>query len=369
MLTSRSKIEYEVRVKVLSIVDGNSKVIAESIEPVQIMPVYPWWQSRRSQQTSPSYELVESTSQTPSQHGQPTTVEVEKTLKKGFLGKKKGRVAINIEVPESYHINVGSSDNTVNPLSMPIQMRYSPISADLPPNVSSLSARLHACTKYNVDSGKVQRNAGTYNTSITLLKAATPSTSTPLWLEDSTSDKLSFVSNLLIPMNLPPAAGSPSSKGQKILLPSFNSCLISRSYEFEVRIGFEGGSEVVVRLPTSIIAKPATSAAETALEEAVRVADNWAPPGQDTVAGEVEPELLRPTLRNLNINDPESNETSDTEEPSGTNVGPRPTEALPDQIANVPSDSPPDYELLVNATFNDKTVDGRRVIAIAAKTA
>ena len=367
MLIYRSKIEYKVCVKVLSLVDGDSKVVAESVEPVQIMPLYPWWQSRRFQPASPSYELVESASQTPSQHGQPTTIEVEKTLKKGFLGKKKGRVAVSIEVPDSYHIRVGPSDNTVNPLSMPIQMRYSPISADLPPNVSSLSARLHACTKYNVDSGKLPRNTGTYNTSITLLKAATPSTSTPLWLEDSESDKLSFVSNLLIPMNLPPAAGSPLSKGQKVLLPSFESCLISRSYELEVRIGFEGGSEVVVRLPTSIIAKPATLAAETALEEAVQVANNWTPPGRDAIAGEVEPELLRPTLRTLNINDPESNETTDTEV-SDANIMAN-TEPLRDQITSVPSDSPPDYELVINATFNDKIVDNHRVIAIAARTA
>jgi len=287
-------------------------------------------------------------------------------LKKGFLGKKKGRVTVSMEVPDSYHINVGQSDNTVNPLSMPIKMRYTPISADLPPNVSSLSARLHARTKYNVDSGKDPRNSGVYNTSVTLLKASTPSTSTPLWLEESTTNQLSFVSNLLIPMNLPPAAGSPSSKGQKVLLPSFDFCLISRSYELEVKIGFEGGSEVVLRLPTSIIAKPATSAAETALEEAVRIADHWTPPGQETVAGEVEPELLRPTLLTLNINDPESNETTDTEDTS-TNVAFN-TSTLPDQIANVPSDSPPDYEFVVT-TLRDKPIDGHRVIAVAARTA
>ena len=368
VLMSRSKIEYEVRVQVQSTVDGKSKNVAESIEPVQIMPLYQWWQSLRSRPAaSPSYEQVVSPSTTPSEHGQPTTVEVEKTLKKGFLGKKKGRVTVSMEVPDSYYINVGQSDNTVNPLSMPIKMRYSPITADLPPNVSSLSARLHARTKYNVDRGIEPRNAGIYNTSITLLKAATPSTSTPLWLEESTTNKLSFVANLLIPMNLPPAAGSSSSKGQKVLLPSFDSCLISRSYELEVRIGFEGGSETVLRLPTSIIAKPATSAAETALEEAVRIADNWTPPGHETVAADVEPDLLRPTLRTLNLNDPESNETSDTED-SNTNVRAFNTSPLPDQIADVPSDSPPDYDFVVT-TVSDKIVDGHCVIAVAARTA
>ena len=351
----------------MSTEDDKSKVVAQSAEPVLIMPLYPWWQSRRPRQANPSYDIIESSARTPSQHGRPTNLKAEKTLKKGFLGKKKGRVAVNIEVPDSYYINVGGSDNTVNPLSMPITMRYSPISADLPPNVCSLSARLHACTKYNVDRGKDRRNTGSYNTSITLLKAVTPSPSTPLWLEDSSSNQLSFVSNLLIPMNLPPAAGSPSSKGQKVLLPSFESCLVSRSYELEVRIGFEGGSEVVLRLPTSIIAKPATSAVETALEEAVRIAQNWTPPGQELVAGDVETELLRPTLHSFNINDPETNETTDSEVPA-TFSRPSVVEQLPNQITNVSNDSPPDYELVI-AARNHKTPEGHCVMAVAARTA
>src|SRR5947207_7868885 len=48
-ISSRSKIEYRVRVKILSKVDGKSFVAAEAIEPVQILPMYCWWQSRQSQ--------------------------------------------------------------------------------------------------------------------------------------------------------------------------------------------------------------------------------------------------------------------------------------------------------------------------------
>jgi hypothetical protein len=75
--------------------------------------------------------------------------------------------------------------------------------------------------------------------------------------------------------------------------------------------------------------------------------------------------LLRPTLRTLNINDPESNETSDTED---SNVRAFNRSPLPDQIADVPTDSPPDYEFVVT-TVSDKIVDGHRVIAVAARTA
>ena len=278
-----------------------------------------------------------------------------------MFGKKKGIVSVSVETADVYHINIGQSDTTLgNVLSMPIKMRYLPISADLPPRVSSLSARLHARTFYNVDSRRELRNGGTYNASVTILKTLNPSTSTPLWLEDSTSSQLSFVSNLLVPMNLPPAAGSQTAKGEKVLLPSFESCLVSRSYEVEVRVGFDGGSEIVLRFPTSIFAKPATSAAEAAFDSAVRVADNWSPPGQ-VVAGEVEPELLRPTQFNLNINDPDSSDSSDTESATDIHTG----QQSPDQITGLLSDLPPDYAMIVESN-NHKQVVEHHVTAVVA---
>ena len=107
----------------------------------------------------------------PSESNPSNTVETERKIRKGFWGKKKGIVSVSIEVRDSYIINVGHSQATsLNSFSMPIKMRYSPISADLPPSVSSLSARLYAHTTYNVDSHKDPRNSGKYNTSVTILR-------------------------------------------------------------------------------------------------------------------------------------------------------------------------------------------------------
>lgn len=366
-VSSRSKIEYQVQVKILSKVDGKSTVAAEAIEPVQILPLYSWWQSLRPQlrSESPTYERVEPPVGSPSESNPLNTVNAEGKIRKGFWGKKKGTVSVSIDVPDTYHINVGHSPGTShNPLSMPIKMRYSPISADLPPSVSSLSARLHARTAYNVDWRKDPRNSGVYTTNVTILKTSTPSTSTPLWLEDSTSSQLSFISNLLVPINLPPAVGSRTAKGDKVLLPSFESCLISRSYEIEIRIGFHGGSEVTLRIPTLIVAKPGTAAAEAAFDNAIRIADNWTPPGQEVVASEVEPELPRPTQFNLNINDSARSDSSDTED-SMTNSPTVETEPLPNEIVDTRSDLPPDYSV-VNAFINQKQVGEHRVIAVPA---
>ena len=321
----RAKIEYHIRVKVLTTAGGKASVAAEASEPVQIMPIFSWWQERQSNVPSRSSPLYESiNTPRPSISGSNRIVHQEKTLKKGVLGKKKGVVSVSIEAPESYVINVGEKESGVA-LCMPISLRYSPISADLPLKVRTLSARLHANTKYNVDSRHQSHLARTWSTNVTILKTSTPSTSTPLWLEDSTSEKLAFVANMLMPMNLPPAAGSSVEKGATVLLPSFETCMISRSYDVEVKIGFEGGSDVVIRVPTSIVAKPATSVAETQFESAIIAADNWSPPEQEVLAG-IESELLRPTAQNLNTDDIRPLDQEETGEAT-----------------------PPDYQLLVAA--------------------
>jgi len=164
-------------------------------------------------------------------------------------------------------------------------------------------------------------------------------------------------------MSLPPAAGSQTAKGDKVLLPSFESCLISRSYEIEVRIRFDRGNEVTLRIPTSIVAKPSTAAAEAAFFNAIRIADNWAPPGQGAVAGEVEPQVLRPAQFNL-INDSDDSDDSDIE---GSMSNSPPAEAAPlaAEIVETRFGSPPDYSLVTVPIDHEKAV-GHRATAITA---
>lgn len=337
--------------KVITTLDNRTSVVAEATEPVQILPVYSWWHRRQSQfssQSSPTYEQVQSPLEESPEVPVSKVIETERVLKKGLFGKKKGKVSVSIEVPDSYYVNVGQRGTTCpNSLSMPVTMRYTPISADLPPNVSSLGARLQAHTYYNVDGRTNPGNAGTYHTSITILKTSTPSTSTPLWLEDDSSNQLSFVSNLLIPMTLPSAAGNTTEKGAKILLPSFESCLISRTYDIEIKIGFDGGNEILVRVPTQILAKPGTSEEEVAVETAIREADEWVPPDQ-VEATEVEPELMRPTLQNIRsgsrasiegelVSQSENEEIEETVDGIEDNEEPIP----------VPLEDPPEYAQVV----------------------
>jgi hypothetical protein len=342
-----------IHVKVLAASDNRTSVVSEAFEPIQILPVYSWWHRRRSElssQASPTYERVPLPTQEPDTPAA-RTIEAEKVIKKGLFGKKKGKVSVNIEVPDSYYIHVGQGGvDAPNSAFMPVKMRYTPISADLPPNVSSLGARLNAHTSYNVDGRGNPGNAGMYNSSVTILKTSTPSTSTPLWLEDSTRSQLTFTSNLLIPMTLPPAPGSTTEKGAKVLLPSFESCLISRTYDLEVRIGFEGSGDVFLRIPTTILAKPATSEAECAMETAIREADEWVPPEQ-AVATEVDRELLRPTLDNLRSSSHRSNvtegENESVRESESEIEGIDGVEVVSEESIAIPVEDPPEYATVV----------------------
>jgi len=385
----RAKIEYELRVKILSSVNGKLASVAEVSEPIQIMPFYPWFQrqqSVRSGQASPAYEPTQPPFfQTPPPPSIPTrTVEAEKKIKKGVFGKKKGSVQVSLEAPEFFELGVGHDETPLPPnsLTLPIKMRYLPITADLPPKVTAISARLHSRTTFNVDSHKDFRNSGTYQSSIVILKASTPSPSTPLWVEGESSTDLSFVANIVMPITLPPAAGSPDTQAQKVLLPSFESCFVSRSYEIEVRIGFDGGNELALRTPISILAKPATQKAESDLEYAIQAANNWTPPGHETLNASIEPELLRPTLRTLRIDDHRGSTSS--EESTGTvteSPGMQAMEfhggcveevvpAVPAVTEIVPGEAPPDYSLVVQTVANGKDNGVQQTVtAVFARTA
>jgi hypothetical protein len=347
-------------VRIVNVLNGKNSIAAEATEPVHIVPVYAWWSKREgpmSQESSPDYERMESPFRTPQEPLEPRVVEREKVLKKGLFGKKRGKVAVGVEVQDSYYLNTAHETKMSNSMSLPIKMRYSPISADLPPNVSSLSARLHARTTYSVDPSK-PHFTGTYGTSLTILRSSTPSTATPLWLEDSSTSAISFVANLLIPMTLPSAAGSSE---KQVLLPSFQSCHISRSYEIEVKIGFEGGNEIVLKVPTTIIAKPATLGDIAAFEQRVKAADDWSSP--DDAETEVEPELLRPTLVTLRNNDIEREEDED--------LGSNDQESIVVAVDSVRSasveehtEAPPDYELVISPI--NKNCVHERITAVAA---
>jgi hypothetical protein len=147
-------------------------------------------------------------------------------------------------------------------------------------------------------------------------------------------------------------------------LPSFESCYISRSYEIEVKVAFERGSEIVLRMPISIIAKPGTQEGEREFSEVIRVADDWSPPEHETVAGVLEPELVRPTA--ANIRTPELVNVEVLEAQDVLREGTDSIHSRHEMGVETPStpESPPDYEHVVEEI--NKIGVNVRITAVAA---
>jgi len=286
--------------------ENKTTVVAEAIQHVQILPVYPQWNLNRMQ-ISPVSEHVDSSLQNSGPR------EVEKVLKSGVLGKKKGVVNVSVQIPDCFAVTV--DDITTHSMSIPVVLRYSPIKGDSPPNITLLAARLHAKTDYNVDSRHYSAFSGTYNCSIIILRPYTPSPLT--WIEDLSSDQLFFTSNLTIPLALPYLVGSSTTKGTK-LLPSFESCLISRSYQIEIKLGFGGSNDIIYRAPIRILAKLGDEATFTSAMETI---DEQAP-FQGSIVGEVDFQMTRPRAANFD---------------SGNNHG------VTEVVNQGPGDEPPEY--------------------------
>lgn len=260
----------------MSNVKGNTFRIAEAYHAVQIIPVYASW---HAQQVSKG--LGQATEVGPNLELGKRTVQKDKLLKTGILRKTLGQVSISMDILPSYAIKLDI--NSPNSISMPIKLRYLGQSNAPPPKITKLSARLYIFTKSTANLPPHLNLSSTYRTSLTVLKAATPSTSTSLWEEESHCGQLCSTMNLTIPLNLPPTAGSSKIKGENVLLPSFETLLISRSYDVEVKIDFENGGEVLLHCPIIFVAKPGTSAGETELDARIHHADSGGSPTYESI--------------------------------------------------------------------------------------
>ena len=166
---------------------------------------------------------------------------------------------------------------------MSVTLKYIAHSNLPPPRITTFSSCLHISTAFSVTSSFQPKLSSTYETGYKLLKGATPSKSSCIWRKGSHSQQTCYLTDLIIHLNLPPTVGSSKNKGTFVLLPSFECCSISRSYQIELKIGLEIGGDISVRFPASILAKPDTSLAETEFKEAISIADPWSSPHYNDV--------------------------------------------------------------------------------------
>lgn len=199
---------------------------------------------------------------------------------------------MTIERVSSHAIKLFRLNATVsNSILIPVKLHYSGIACAAPPYVKSVSSRLLASTSFHVKSPGKSNITSTYQTSILLFNEGTPSRSSYVWTKHVQSDHTTWDTSLQVSLILPPTACSSHIKGTRVLLPSFRTCSISRTYEIELKFGFDVGANMAIIVPITILARPATTSAEVMLEEAFLKKDHEEAPSYESVIADGGQEL------------------------------------------------------------------------------
>jgi hypothetical protein len=232
---------------------------AEAFHPVYILPVYAWW-SAISQDGSKS--SAASDSSVPELTGE-NFVQKDKSITNLFQ-KTMGTLSMIVAGQPHHSIKLYCpKTNSANSISIPVQLHYVGNLDTPPPYIKSISSRLLVTTSFNVGP---TGGASAYKTNVVLLNAGTPSKSSYMWTVQS--DERSWDTTLRVCLILPPTASPSHAKRTKVLLPTFRTCWISRSYELQLKIGFDFGGSILTTVPITILARPSTHSGEAKLEEA-----------------------------------------------------------------------------------------------------
>jgi hypothetical protein len=234
---------------------------AEAFHPVYILPVYAWW---RAISQDGSKNSAASDSSDPELTGG-NFVQKDKAMTNIFQ-KKMGTLSMRVPRQPQHAIKLHClRTNSVNSISIPVELHYLGNMDTPPPYIESISSRLHVTTSFNVGP---TGGASTYKTNVVLLNAGTPSKSSYMWVKSVQSDELSWDTKLQVCLILPPTASPSQVKRTNVLLPTFRTCWISRSYELQLKLGFDFGGSILITVPITILARPSTHSAEAKLEEA-----------------------------------------------------------------------------------------------------
>lgn len=213
-----------------------------------------------------------------------------KTIRKGVLGSKLGRVTASASQPPAIHL--ASDGRAATPSGVTVRLAFEPKEfGSEPPKVRSVSAKLTASTHYGVTPAQVLPDMGSrkhipiepprlsYKAAVPLLSADAPGVnwrprtasmrrdsgySTEHGIEekkDATHEAAVYV-----PLEIP--------AGHKAFVPTFHSCLISRVYavQLDVSVGASNTTmRLVVPVQVAVDATEAGMALSNEVEEAAEV--------------------------------------------------------------------------------------------------
>ncbi|WEW61990.1 hypothetical protein PRK78_007490 [Emydomyces testavorans] len=299
------RIQYQICARLLKIdqTDGALRPIAHAVKKVRIVP---------ATDEEPPLDV--------SADSEEFCMRSEKVVKKGALWKKFGRIAIAAAQPKAFRLPpIHSSDSEdAPPTTMTkLHIRFDPDNAqEKPPKLKTLCTKLKvntfyslaACSDFPSKSSKMtwNLNQGLYSDTICLASrcvasaswqkhttTSTPPSPSPSPSSSCTGSRRSsiqststssstaslpgptasfsgttyYTATVLVPISLPP---------HKSYIPTFHSCLISRTYALDMCLsyhspssttGFSTRQTISLRIPVQITGKESLSAVASRAQE------------------------------------------------------------------------------------------------------
>ena len=230
---TRTKVQYKLVAKAYRKQNQNSQnsnlvLIGHTFRTIRIVPTAAWL--NEAQQSLVASEVA------PPQYTEQMIEAPSKTLRKGLF---KSLGTVNVSVSSGKYMFVAASSPGVIPsqkASQPINnirfnIRYCSKQNNNPqlPILSQISAKICRSTRWRTRT--YMPSTKEYTSSSQLLSSMRPNADMLRWTKDTCN---TYTSTVTIPFSL-----SQVLNNRELLIPSFQSCLISHEHRLEIKLGFE----------------------------------------------------------------------------------------------------------------------------------
>lgn len=255
-----TRISYYIQVKMLRRreSDGKAVTLADSSRKVRVMPNF---------EEIPPIHVQD--------HPGDYALRAEKDIKKGFFKGKLGRLVAETEQPKALRL---SRDSLCPPTTMvSVSVWFTPTDESLePPKLGTLAAKLKISTFFStslinytprLSSRMNDVLLGYYGESLLLSSRCMEGVK---WVKNSSSPT-TYKATLLVPITTPKC---------KVLVPSFMTCLMSRSYTLDLSVAIQASTHshpaVSLKLPLQV-SHPSTPSSPVAIASSAGIDEFFTP--------------------------------------------------------------------------------------------
>ncbi|KAM5341178.1 hypothetical protein ACJ41O_015287 [Fusarium nematophilum] len=230
-----ARIEYSVKAHILTRSRRGLVVVADSSHPVNVMP---------TTFEEPPLSITE--------NDRLYSLQKSKNVRKNLFSSVQGRISAVAAQPAAVHLSREGHD--ANQSSIPVTLTFEPSSADVvPPQLNSAAIKVGAHTWFREAPMQVLPNLGNqmenfaYPESVSLPKTCKPTVEWTQHVDPSNQKSPIFhTATVEVPFKLPVA--------DKMFVPTFHSCIISRVYS--LRLVLDGDVKLELTAPLQVVMDP-----------------------------------------------------------------------------------------------------------------